>query len=191
MTKRVVLTGGPGVGKTSIIQNLRKQNYDVRDEVFTHLFAQAQKEARFNAEFLHSPELVHDLICAQMELERRPCQGDFLFLDRSRIDILGFSKNMGIRPFEEDQKELLRGVYDLIFIINPMPKKYYDQNEVRRQNYEESLEHHASVVQHYLEFIEGQGKNVKDCLIDVPFHDAAPEASIQWRTEFILQAVKK
>ncbi len=191
MNKKFVLTGGPGVGKTSIINSLRKQNYDVRDEVFTDLFRKAQREGRFSDEFLHSPALVHDLLRVQVELERQPCPGSFQFLDRSRVDILGFSKNMGIVPFVEDQNDLLQGDYDLVFVISPMPKNYYVQNEVRRQTYEESLEHHASVVQHYREYILGQQKTLKDCLIEVPFYEGDFLASVQWRTEFILREVSE
>jgi predicted ATPase len=165
--KKIILTGGLGVGKTSIIRALCQKNYDVRDEVFTHLFALAQREGCFNDELLHSKKIIHDLVCAQIELEKKPVRGSLLFLDRSKIDIWGFSKNMGITPFDVDQKELLNCDCDLFFIISPMPRKYDDQNAIRRQTYEESLEHHALIAQHYREFIGRQNRNVDECLIEV------------------------
>jgi broad-specificity NMP kinase len=66
--RKIVLTGGPGVGKTSILNHLQKLNYDVREEVFTKLFAEAQRLGRFNDEFLQSKKLIRDLILCQKTL---------------------------------------------------------------------------------------------------------------------------
>lgn len=189
--KKVVLTGGPGVGKTSIIKHLRELKYEVRDEVFTQLFAQAQKENRFDEHFLHSRELIHDLVSFQRELESQPSQSDLLFLDRSLIDIWGFAKGMGITPFEEDQIELENSHYDLIFVIDPLPEKYYDQNLIRRQNYPESLEHHLAGVQRYVQYLEFKGRDPKTCLIRVPFRELDLKASVMERSQFILSKIVK
>lgn len=187
--KRIVLTGGPGVGKTTIIRALQELKYEVREEVFTKLFDEAQRQGRFNDRFLHSPELIHDLLSAQKKLEAQPTVTQFLFLDRSRIDIWGFSKSMGITPFVEDQGELEAGEYDLIFLLEPLPAKYYDQNLIRRQNYEESLEHHLSVTENYLMYLNEKGLDPKTCLIKVPFYDLNPLVSTLERTHFILNEV--
>src|SRR5690242_8839705 len=102
----IALSGGPGVGKTSIIHCLQNLGYPVREEVFTRLFAQAQHEGRFTEEYLHSQELIHELVSAQVKLENQAASGEVLFLDRSRIDIWGFARNMGITPRLEDQSAL-------------------------------------------------------------------------------------
>jgi predicted ATPase len=189
--KKIVLTGGPGVGKTSIVRCLNELKYDVREEVFTRLFAEAQKEGRFNDQFLISPQLIHDLLSSQISQEAQPGKGNLLFLDRSRIDIWGYSKNMGITPFEEDKMELENGDYDLVFVIEPLPKGYYDQNSIRRQSYQESLEHHVSVVQHYVDFLKIKEKDPNSCLIQVPFLNFDPINSVMNRTQYILQEIHR
>ena len=75
-------------------------------------------------------------------------------------------------------------------MINPMPKKHYDQNDIRRQTYEESLGHHASVVQHYRIYIESKKSGGQECLIEVPYYDSHFTDSVQWRTESILNRIK-
>jgi predicted ATPase len=186
--KKIVLTGGPGVGKTSILQCLQTLKYDVRDEVFTQLFKQAQAAGQFNDEFLHSKDLIHQLVLAQKELEAKPPQGNLLFLDRSRVDILVYAKNMGIAPSDDDLKWLEQSEYDLIFVIQPLPEKYYDQNSVRRQNQKESLEHHSRITLHYHDVLKNQ--NSKSPLIEVPFFEGLFEESVSKRTQFILKNIE-
>jgi predicted ATPase len=188
--QKIVLTGGPGVGKTSIIQCLQKLGYDVREEVFTRLFAEAQKIGAFNDEFLRSKKLILDLILAQKHLESQTGQGNLLFLDRSRIDILGYIKNMGILPSKEDKAWLEQNDYALIFMIQPLPEKHYDQNSVRRQTQQESLEHHRSINQHYIDFLNVNGLDSASYLINVPYFEGKTEESVLKRTQFILKKVK-
>ena len=188
--KTIVLTGGPGVGKTSIIQRLKEINYPVRKEVFTELFRKAQDEGRFNEAFLHSRKLIHDLVSAQVDLESQATQSEIVFLDRGRIDIWGFAKNMEIIPDQKDQKKLEDVRYDAIFVVDPMPKKFYDQNAVRRQSYEESLEHHQALIERYTEFLKFKDLERKVRLFHVPFIEGGSPSSISERTEFILTRVK-
>ncbi|MBI2711522.1 MAG: ATP-binding protein [Bdellovibrio sp.] len=188
--KKIVLTGGPGVGKTSILKCLKDLNYEVRPEVFTYLFAQAQQSQKFNEAYLTSPELIKNLIKAQKQQESLPVKGNQLFLDRSKVDILGYTKNLKIPVNKEDQTWLTSNDYDLIFVIEPLPKKNYDQNKIRRQTQEESLEHHESIVNHYIDYLELNGRDPAQCMIKVPFFEGSRENSVQKRTQFILKEIK-
>lgn len=193
MSKKVVLTGGPGVGKTSIIQYLEEHNYSIRREVFTELFAKAQIEGRFSEDFLHSQEIIHELTEAQIALETTPeknlSPNSVLFLDRSRIDIWGFAKNMKIVPYLNDKINLENGEYHTVFVIEPIPPKFYDQNEVRRQTYAESLEHHRAIIERYQEFLEYKNQVSKVSLISVPFIENGSPSLVSERAKFILNRI--
>ena len=142
--KRIVLTGGPGVGKSSIIHFLKEIGFSVREEVFTKIFEIAKNKGNFNEEFLHSQELIHELISAQIHLEDQDEMKEFVFLDRSCIDIWGFARNMGIVLKNKDKMTLEGRHYDLVFLVEPMPQEFYVQNGIRRQTFEESLVHHQA-----------------------------------------------
>lgn len=191
LIKKVVLTGGPGVGKSSIAQCLAKLGYSVREEVFTSLFDKAQKEGRFNDQFLHSRELIHDLMQSQLELEKPSKDENLLFLDRSLIDIWGFARSMGITPFLDDKTVLESGKYDLIFMIEPMPKEFYEQNAIRRQSYSESLEHHQINVEASEGYLQMQRLDPSVHLVRVPFVYQGRQLSVSERTQFILDQVQK
>lgn len=189
LAKRIVLTGGPGVGKSSILKRLEELGHSVRHEVFTKLFAEAQKSGRFNDKYLHSKELVHELLIEQTALEVQPTAGEWLFLDRSRIDIWGFAKNMGVTPFPQDQRDLESGVYDLVLVIEPLPEKYYDQNQIRRQNFKESLEHHQAGLERYREFFKAHGKNPAEIMISIPFVEGGYPCTVQDRVAYIFEVL--
>lgn len=184
--RKIVLTGGPGVGKTSVLNYLQELAYPVREEVFTMIFKKALDENRFNDSFLHSQKLIHELVIAQMKLEALPTQGRYCFLDRSQIDIWGFSKNMGVVPNLQDETILSAARYDFIFVLEPLPKLYYDQNEIRRQTFEESLEHHHSVVDRYTEFLKLKNQSHVP-LVRVPFIKQGCPSTVKERTNFILE----
>ena len=139
---------------------------------------------------MRSKELIRDLILSQKHLESQTRQGNLLFLDRSRVDILGYIKNIGVQPSNEDKKWLEQNDYDLIFMIQPLPEKHYDQNSVRRQSQQESLEHHRSINQHYIDFLNINGLDTASYLIDVPYFEGTTEDSVSKRTEFILKNIK-
>lgn len=191
MNRKVVLSGGPGVGKTSIIQYLRSLNYEFREEIFTQIFAEAESEGKLNEEFLRSEKLLHDLVQAQQKLEAKESKTDLIFLDRCRIDILGFAANLNIKPTQKDLKWLIQNEYDLFFIVEPLPEKFYDQNAVRRQSQKESLEHHEKIIQHYSDFIKNNHLDLEKCLIRVPFFKGERQESVQKRAQFILSEIQK
>ncbi len=189
LAKKIALTGGPGVGKSSIIHQLKNLGYSVREEVFTKLFAEAQKEGRFNDQYLQSRKLVHELLSEQMELEKNVQGEKLIFLDRSRIDIWGFARSMRITPNQSDRVLLESGHYDLVFMIEPMPKEFYDQNSIRRQSYDESLEHHQINVEGTTDYLQMCGQDPDTHLIRVPFFHSGKQLSILERTRFILDRI--
>jgi len=187
---KIVLTGGPGVGKTSILRYLREIKYDVREEVFTKLFGEAHELGKLNDEFLHSAELISGLISAQKLIESQPIQGELVFFDRSRVDILAFARNQGITLEENDKAWLERNAYDLVFAIEPLPEKYYDQNSIRRQSRSESLEHHQQIVECYIQYFKINNQDHSRRLVKVPFLSGEAEDSIRKRTQFILTKIQ-
>ena len=188
--RKIVLTGGPGVGKTSILETLSELNFDTRKEVFTDIFAKAHEAGSFNEEFLRSAELLEKLISSQKALEAREAKSEFLFLDRCRADILGFCKNLEIHPPESDSNWLNKNEYDLVFIIEPLPARFYEQNSIRRQTQTEALDHHNKIIEHYTTFSKVNKLDPEDFLVKVPFIEAPKKESVHLRTEFILNTLK-
>jgi len=192
---KIVLTGGPGVGKTSIIEELKKRGFTVKLEIFTELFERAEKTVGLDKLFEDLPKLLHELIILQQSLESDVGNGEVIFYDRGMIDILGFAHNLNLTFSPEDKKIVESARYDGVFIIEPLPSECYVQNNIRRQSFTESLEHHAQVSQCYLNYYNQIGKNAQKHLIFVPNYHAEKEfptksplqEAVAKRVDFILQ----
>src|SRR5690242_19033507 len=108
---KVVLTGGPGVGKTSILGCLRRAGFEVKSEVFTELFESAQLKTGLASLFQDPQKLLHDLVVRQRELEAPSLESGILFYDRGMVDIMGFAGNLGLEFTNADLKLVSESEY--------------------------------------------------------------------------------
>ena len=92
-------------------------------------------------------------------------------------------------PFSQDQATMEKAEYQLFFILEPLPKKFYDQNAIRLQSYEESLEHHHTLVGLYQEFLKARGPSWLGRLRTIPFAQDGVPLSPKDRAELILRVV--
>ncbi len=190
MSLKIVLTGGPGVGKTSIVDELHQRGFDVRPEVFTEIFSEAVQRDDFEQLFLEPDLLLHELTARQKAREDEPSQSELLFLDRSMIDILGFAHMENLTMPPQDLTTALQAHYDIACVIEPMARRYYVQNEIRKQDCNEALRHHAAVVANYKKCFEGNGTHPLQKLISIPaFHSNRAPMSIVERTDYLLEQI--
>lgn len=177
-TKRIVITGGPGTGKTSIINELIRRNYICLEEVSRQVTLDARKKG-IEQLFLTEPLLFSELLLKERKLqfiEAGEISGDIIFLDRGIPDIVAYMDYIGDNypsPFIDACKE---NVYDHIFILAPWQEIFTSDNE-RYENFDQAIKIHHKLVSTYAKY------NYK--LIDVPFD------SIKARTDFILKSVEQ
>lgn len=165
---KVVLTGGPGVGKTTIVNQLKGLGFDVKIEVFTELFEKANREGKLEDLLEDGSKILHDLVTLQHSLESEDNAKGITFYDRSMVDIVGFAPQINTKFSLSDEIIVNEAEYDLVFIIEPLQAEYYVQNSVRRQNYDESLKHHLKIVDAYQNYCRRKNKYINEHLILVP-----------------------
>lgn len=189
--KKIVFSGGPGVGKTTILNEIKKLGYTVRNEVFTEIFSKANQEDRFDDLFENKKKLISDLIFLQLEKEKidfRP-KMNLLFLDRGMHDILGFSEQIENKI---DAKELFlikNQNYDLCVMPEPLKSEFYEQNLVRRQDYQESLDHHRKCIDFYKSYFKSKNMNPENHMIFIP--DGNIEFRVQFALKYIFNFIRK
>lgn len=189
---KIVFSGGPNVGKTSILQELKKRGYDVRNEVFTKLFSEAQKENRFEELFKNKKVLINKLIELQIEEEKidNTSTQKYIFLDRGMVDISGFPKEIEYNLTSQEISILENFHYDLCFMPDPLDKQFYDQNSIRRQTFEESLERHKQCVEVYREFYKNKNFDSEKYIVFVPNFLNFGSLSISKRADFVLKTIQ-
>ncbi len=151
---KIVFSGGPGVGKTTLLNALAKKGYAVSGEVFTDLYANANENQQFEALFEDKATLVNKLIDMQLKEEDKhlSLEHECIFLDRSMIDILGFCDEISYSLTSRQLTDINSCYYDYCFVPEPMPAVFYEQNAVRRQSYTQSLVCHSEIIQYYKDY---------------------------------------
>lgn len=152
MQQKIVITGGPSTGKSTLINTLSKHNYTCLEEISREVIVEA-REKGIEHLFISSPLLFSEIL-----LEKRSAQfkeasqinSDLIFFDRGIIDIIAylkFSKTAYSIDFDTILKETQ---YQQIFICPPWKEIHETDNE-RYESFEEALEIHKHLMHTYKE----------------------------------------
>ena len=175
-TRKIVITGGPGTGKSSIINELKKRGHICFDEISRQVTLEARKKG-IEQLFLTEP-----LLFSQMLLEGRAKQfaeannhkNTTVFLDRGIPDVLAYMDYFGSDYPQHFIDSCSNNTYDIVFILAPWQDIFQSDSE-RYESFEQAELIHQHLLNTYKKF--------NYTLLDVPFE------SIEKRTDFILDVL--
>ena len=144
---KVVITGGPGTGKTSIIQELKKKGFFCRDEVIRRMTSEA-KATDNGLDFAVNPivSVPEPLAFNQGILDARIGQfkdtpkadGQVVFFDRGIPDVLAYMDCFG-QSYGKDFENACRTYrYDQVFMVPPWAD-IYQRDEGRFERFSDVL----------------------------------------------------
>ncbi|MFG6686023.1 AAA family ATPase [Mariniflexile sp. HNIBRBA6329] len=176
-TKKIVITGGPGTGKSTLINELIKRGYTCLEEISRQIILDAKKKG-IDQLFLTEPLLFSELLLKgrkQQFEDANKLQSDLVFFDRGVPDVLAYMDFIGDTYPQHFINTCKKTEYDIVFILKPWETIYTSDNE-RYESFEQALEIHDHLLNTYQKF------NYK--LIDVPF------GTVENRTDYILSLLK-
>ena len=174
MQQKIVITGGPGTGKSTIINELIRLQYDCMPEISREIIRKAKTKG-IEQLFLKDPVLFSKMLLEgrkEQFLTADKLKTDIIFFDRGIPDIPGYMDYLGVESpgyFWEYSK---MNRYDKIFLLPPWEEIYNSANE-RYESFEQSVAIHSCLKKTYLEL------DYK--VIDVP------EFKLKERVNFILK----
>ena len=146
--KRIVISGSPGGGKTTLINELSRLGYAVFEEFSRSVIERGFKEGK-ERYFLTDPEAFSKTLFQERkkqfeDFESLQSNSPFVFYDRGIPDIYAYLEAHG--NASSQWREMTAAFqYDLVFLVTPW-KAIYKKDESRRETFEEAL--------HYFSFIE-------------------------------------
>jgi len=174
--KKIVIAGGPGTGKTSIINHLIADGYLCYEEISRQVTLQARAEG-IEQLFLTEPlrfseKLLEGRIKQFNDAEKE--SSEVVFIDRGLPDVLAYMDYIGDTYPDHFVNACETYKYDAIYILAPWQEIFTSDSE-RYENFEEAIEIHHHLLEAYKRF----GYQ----LIDVPFD------SVENRSKFILDSL--
>jgi len=177
---KIVITGGPGSGKTEIIYELEKQGFYVMHEYSRLLFKEAKKKGvkdAFKDDPLKFSNSLLDVRIKQFKSASdlkynlsKPC----VFFDRGIHDIYAYL--CAIKKKNDFKNIIFSYSYDLVFLLKPWEKIYCHDNE-RIESFSESKKFF-----NYIELVYKEAK-IKTKIV--------PNDTIKNRVNFIINYMKK
>lgn len=135
----IVITGGPGTGKSTIIDRLVEKGYACYPEISREVTLEAKKQG-IDQLFLTEP-----LLFSQMLLDGRLKQyhnaleeeKPLVFMDRGVPDILAYMDFIGDTYPEHFDAHCHETKYHTVFVLPPW-EEIYESDEARYENFEEA-----------------------------------------------------
>lgn len=171
-----MITGGPGTGKSTIINELIKRDYACMEEISRQVTLNAQKEGIAQL-FLTKPLLFSKLLLkGRIEQFKASEKMDSktVFFDRGIPDVLAYMDYIGDAYPDDFVSQAKNFTYDTVFILKPWKAIYKSDNE-RYESFSEAEKIYGHLLKTY--------QNYNYLPINVPF------GTVEERTNFILNTL--
>lgn len=173
--KPIIITGGPGAGKTTLIEAFAQTGMATFPEVSRRLIEQERAKPQGILPWHDLPGFAQLCLVAMREQKRCAENEPLAFFDRAIPDICGYLHEAGIAPNAELQAES-QGYFPLVFVCRPHAAIYV-QDEVRPYPFAQALAIHEQLLTTYTQL----GYHC----VDVPFGPVAA------RVEFVLRTLER
>jgi predicted ATPase len=176
MQQKIVLIGGPGTGKTSVLNELIKRNFFCLPEVSREVIKKAQKKG-IDQLFLQNPLLFSEMLLEGREqqfIEASNNKSKVVFFDRGIPDVVAYL-NYFKTPYPKIfTKKSNQYKYNKVFYFAPWKFIYTTDNE-RYESFKQAQKIDTFVKETYT--------SLQYTLIKVPF------ISVEKRTDFIINSI--
>jgi len=172
-TKKIALIGGPGTGKTTLINALKAKGFACMEEISRQVTLEAQQKG-IDQLFLEDPLLFseHLLLGRQNQfLKADDLNHEIVFFDRGLPDVVAYLDYLKSSYPESFKTICSQHKYNYIFILKPW-KAIYEQDNERYETFEQALIIHNFLMETYTSY----GYSI----IETPF------GTVQERIDFIL-----
>jgi len=181
--KKIVITGGPSTGKTSLIEAMQNSGYFCYPEVIRQMTLDAKKNGSLSnyetnpiASVVNPLDFNNKILAARLDQyrESQERQEPFVFFDRGMPDILAYMNYYGQVPPQEFTSVIKNHRYNLIFHL-PMWRNIFVHDDERFESYADALK-------------------INECLLDT-YNDLnyevieIPKSSVVERVKFLQKIV--
>jgi predicted ATPase len=176
-SQKVIITGGPGFGKTSIVEELEARKYACAHEVSRSIIKEQLESGGDILPWKNLARFSELLLESRLKQFEETFAHGFTFFDRGVPDIIAYmQKESLIIPHHYHDKVSQCIYFSTVFIVPPW-KEIYKNDAQRMEDYETALTLHDYITETY--------KNLGYQTLILP------KVSVQERADFILQQLSE
>lgn len=177
MQQKIVITGGPSTGKTTVINELISQKFTCIPEISRQVTLKAREDGVAWL-FLKDPLLFSKLLLEGREQQYKEAEkmtDPFIFFDRGIPDVHAYMNYLAVDYPPIYLEKSKKYIYDKIFLMPPWEEIYTSDGE-RYEDFEQSLAIYNHLKNAY------QALNYQ--ITEIPF------GTVEERVHFILNTLK-
>lgn len=144
-----VVTGGPGFGKTQLIDELRRSGYYCSNEFARDLI---EEQILSGGEILPSGNarlFQHEVLKRRVEFFESVPDYSIAFADRGIVDQLAFARYKGFGSPENLIRSAAKYRYARIVFVTPPWKEIFVNDPIRKESFEEAVKIHQQIIETY------------------------------------------
>lgn len=149
----IVITGGPGTGKTTLIHALRLEGFSCFEEISREVTLEAKRQG-IDQLFLSQPLLFSELLLTGRKKQHQEAlehAENLIFLDRGLPDVLAYMHFIGDSYPAGFDKICKDHRYTKVFILPPW-EEIYTADEARYENFEQACLIYEHLKETYIHF---------------------------------------
>lgn len=160
MTKRIVITGGPGTGKTVLVRELERRGYSCFHEIIREMTWAAKKEEDPGTHLVNPLAFVRDPLAFNRRILRGridqfndawDLQDPLVFYDRGIPDVVAYMDYFNQEYNGEFSEPCQDFRYDHVFLLPPW-REIYTRDDERLESFEQACEIHECLHKTYRSF---------------------------------------
>lgn len=134
----IVISGGPGFGKSELIGELKKLGYQTGEEYARSLIQQQMSCGGDVLPWKNMKQFMNEVMEQRIHFYQSVADGTVAFADRGLPDHLAFARYRGMKPPETVLENIRAHPYFPVVFITPPWKEIYSTDEVRQECFEEA-----------------------------------------------------
>ena len=174
MEKKYIITGAPGTGKTSIINELKKRGYECSEEISRNIIIEQLKKKGKSLPWEDLTSFSLKVFNKRLNQFKNANKNKIHFFDRSIIDVIAYMriKNLNTSSFILQTKNIK---YNKTVFHTPIWENIYINDNERKEDIKTAIKIEKKIIKTYQEFNYN--------IINIP------KISVKERADFILSEI--
>jgi predicted ATPase len=147
-----IITGGPGFGKTTLVDKLGSLGFPVCPENARSFLSLNANDGKVDINVKPPSDFEKDVAYTRLNFLREMPENITAFSDRGLPDQIAYSWHKNKVPSSFIMELTTENRYAPFVFVTPPWKEIYIQDEIRREVFKEAVEIHEQIIKAYLKF---------------------------------------